>query len=396
LVAVFVLGLRFNGPLAGGLAAVWVLGSPGFLELSCSVMQEVPAMAPAVGALAVLSLPGRTGLAVVGSGLLFAVALQMKLIGVIYLPLAGMLLWLRFRSADGVADSGPLRSACPSGFLGALGLFGASLALGFALLLVLTGEAGSYVAQMAQSWSAHFAPPQSLEHGSPRDHPFDWSVLVKNWDATVPALLGFGYALARARRDPRLWVPAAWLAGCWWSLACIGPGGRITTCTRRWGWACAPGWGWLRGLRGRPWAALVLGLALVGAGGWLIARLHLQVQDMRQLPRIGSSLALAEIRGLKGHTRYLFTDDPIYSFHAGIPLPPKLGVISLKRFWSGDLTNEGLAAEVAAAGPELVLLRTETDDPPFAALLTQEYRLIYFDARHRLYGRRSMLKEANW
>jgi hypothetical protein len=128
----------------------------------------------------------------------------------------------------------------------------------------------------------------------------------------------------------------------------------------------------------------------------LIARLHLQVQDMRQLPRIGSSLALAEIRGLKGHTRYLSTDDPIYSFHAGIPLPPKLGVISLKRFWSEDLTNEGLAAEVAAAGPELVLLRTETDDPPFAALLTREYRLIYFDARHRLYGRRSMLKEANW
>jgi hypothetical protein len=219
LVAVFVLGLRFNGPLAGGLAAVWVLGSPGFLELSCSVMQEVPAMAPAVGALAVLSLPWRTGLAAAGSGLLFAVALQMKLIGVIYLPLAGMLLWLRFRSADGVADAGWLRSVCPSGFLGALGLFGAGLALGFALLLVLTGEAGSYVAQMAQSWSAHFAPPQSLEHGSPRDHPFDWSVLVKNWDATVPALLGFGYALARARRDPRLWVPAAWLV---WVLVVFG------------------------------------------------------------------------------------------------------------------------------------------------------------------------------
>jgi hypothetical protein len=402
LVAVFVLGLRFHGPLAGGLAALWVMGSPGFLELSCSVMQEVPALAPAVGALAVLSLPGRPNLAVVGSGLLFAVALQMKLIGVIYLPLAGMLLWLRFRSAEGDAGSlGWLRSACPPGLLGALGLFGASLMLGFALLLVLTGEAGSYLAQLTQSWAAHFAPPQSLEYGSPRDHPFDWSVLVRNWDATVPALLGCGYALARARRDPRLWVPAAWLVWVlvvfglhrpWWTYYYVHTAVGLGLCA---GLGLAAGIREVRARR-RLIPGAVLGLLMVGAGGWLIARLHLQVQDIGQLPRSESSLVLAEIQGLEEHTRFLFTDDPIYSFHAGIPLPPKLGVISLKRFWSGDLTNEGLAAEVAAARPELVLLRTETEEPPFAALLTQEYRLIYFDARHRLYGRRSMLKEANW
>src|ERR1035441_7824256 len=52
--SLFLLVLKTNGRLAAALATGLLIASPGFLELSSSAMQEIPALAPAAAALCVL------------------------------------------------------------------------------------------------------------------------------------------------------------------------------------------------------------------------------------------------------------------------------------------------------------------------------------------------------
>ena len=56
-------------------------------------------------------------------------------------------------------------------------------------------DRGAFLLHFRQSWSSHFATAKSFEYGSANDHPFDWSIFLKNWDPTVPALVGIGLLL---------------------------------------------------------------------------------------------------------------------------------------------------------------------------------------------------------
>src|SRR5206468_11200597 len=77
-------------------------------------------------------------------------------------------------------------------------------------------DSGAFLLHFRQSWSSHFATPKSFEYGSANDHPFDWSILLKNWDTTVPSLLGIALLLrtklpalfSRGRMEPRLDSPS--------------------------------------------------------------------------------------------------------------------------------------------------------------------------------------------
>jgi hypothetical protein len=121
---------------------------------------------------------------------------------------------------------------------------------------------------------------------------------------------------------------------------------------------------------------------------------YLQVTSIRRSPQIYSALVLTEVERLKPFTKFMYTDDPVFSFHTGIPLPPKLGLISLKRFWSGDLTNVRLAEELEAVKPGIFLLKNNARELPFNELIHAQYRLIYEDADHRLYGHKDVLAQA--
>ena len=52
--ALFALIRNVGGLLAAAIGTAMLAASPGFLELSCSVMQEIPALAAAVLALCIL------------------------------------------------------------------------------------------------------------------------------------------------------------------------------------------------------------------------------------------------------------------------------------------------------------------------------------------------------
>jgi hypothetical protein len=180
LTSVFFLVRRTNGLLPATLATALLIGSPGFLELTSSSMQEIPALAPVIASLSLLHLAPHTKwrAAELASGLLFAIGLQMKLIGIVYSPLFVLILWLRHR-----AESKPLKTCAFSSLV-----LGLSAAAAFLSINALTGN--PFLLQFQQSWGAHFAAAKSFEYGSPADRPYDWSVLLKNWDTTIPALLG--------------------------------------------------------------------------------------------------------------------------------------------------------------------------------------------------------------
>ena len=392
LIAIFFLCLRISGLLVAALTTALLIASPGFIELSSSCMLEIPALAPAVAALCLLLRRNRSNwlIAEILSGILFGLAFQIKLINVILIPLAILIIWLQHR-----ASAVPARNIST-----ALLVLAASLAVSFVASDLLI-DGGSFLRHFQQSWSSHFAAAKSFEYGSPNDHPFDWSVPLKNWDTTIPAILGIIFSLQQIRKTPTAVLPITWLALSllvlgshkpWWPYYYIH--NVIPLC-----WCAAIGvraaCQWIRLRRNVGWYLLV-GVFGICAAAWMGARVYLQVASIRSSPQTYSSLVLQQIERLKPFAKFIYTEEPIYSFHAGIPMPPQLAVVPLKRLWSGDMTNARIGAEMAQVKPEIILLRSTTTDTPFNDLLAAEYRPIYEDGEHRLYARKSVAKQAGY
>lgn len=139
---------------------------------------------------------------------------------------------------------------------------------------------------------------------------------------------------------------------------------------------------------------MLLVAVAVGTAVWAGARVYLQVQSMRALPQLHSALVLREIERYRPFTQFFYSEEPIYSFHANIPMPPWLAVAALKRFWSGDLTNTRLVEELQRVRPGVILLTNDTRERPFHDWMQRDYRLVYEDSRHRLYVLRSVIDQA--
>jgi hypothetical protein len=276
-------------------------------------------------------------------------------------------------------------------------LFGASCGVSFVALNYLTGN--SLWIQLQQSWSAHFAHTRSFEYGSPTDRPFDGSVLVKNWDTTLPTLLGIFFFWKRVRRDPAVLLPLVWLVLSlvvftthkpWWSYYYVHNSLPLCWCA---GAGLALLWERIRLQPARAMGVLA-GVYALCASLWAGTRVYLQVDGICKSPQLYSCLVLKEIERFKPFTTFLFADEPIYSFHAGIPMPPRLAMISLKRLWAGELDNAGIVAELEVTRPGLILITSPGRALPFQDLLEREYRRVYRDATHQLYAHQSISRKA--
>ena len=116
---------------------------------------------------------------------------------------------------------------------------------------------------------------------------------------------------------------------------------------------------------------------------------------MRLSPQTYTCLFLKEMERYKPQAKWLYSEEPAYSFQSGIPLPPDLAVLMLKRYWSGEMTNARLAEELKSIKPELILLRNDTQPRPFHDLIYSEYQLIYMDDNNLLYVHKSIAKSVN-
>ena len=329
LTATFVLVRKISGLLAATTATAALLASPGFLELSCSCMQEIPALAPAVTGLAVLWMrPDKFLRAAILGGLLFGFSLQMKFLDAMYLPLAAFIIWLGDKT-EGLRFEATIKTFV---------VFGSTVCLSFVALNYMTGN--SLLLQFQQSWAAHFASTVSLEYGSPAERPFDWVVLARNWDTSVPALLGIIFLVRNLRTTASAFLPLVWLAWTllvfsthrpWWAYYYIHNALPLCWCA---GIGVTFAWDYARTHPSRLRSGLLASFA-TGAACWMGTRVYLEEASVRNSPRLYSCLVLKEIERFKPFTTFMFSDQPIFSFHAHIPMPPHLAVnnvVALSQF----------------------------------------------------------------
>ncbi|MBL9139756.1 MAG: glycosyltransferase family 39 protein [Verrucomicrobiales bacterium] len=386
LVALFELVKAIEGRTTALVTIALLIASPGFLELSVSCMQEIPALSLGIAALSVIHLR-KAELHprwIVAGGFLFGASVAMKLITLYLLPVMMLLLsW-----------GGDHRQTLAR-FIKVLPGFAVSVGCTLALIAVFL-PTESMVSAFQQIREAHFANGVSSEFGGPEQHGFDWNALLKNWDQALPAACAL-LALAIPRKGRRTWNPgAAWLGYAlilfawhrpWWSYYYVHVAMPLCWCAAR---GLTGAWAMTNTQRRFRGILRVGSLAILT---WMSARVCLEIRDLGRLPRIDSSLALQEIRARADRVQWLFTDDPVYSFHAGIPLPPRLAVVSLKRMWSGSLTRAAIVDEVRTKMPELILLRSTSDDSGFGGLLEGSYELTFRDGIHHLYIRNASLRE---
>jgi hypothetical protein len=395
--SLFWIVLRVNGLFTAALATAFLLASPGFLLLGSSCMLEVPALAPAVAALAVLVVGSQTKfpLAVIAAGCLFGIACEIKLISVVLLLLAGFIIWVQDQR-----NNFPVWRSARSWLI-----FCGSLAVS-TIAADLIASGGSYLAHFQQSWASHFGGTKTLEYGSPNDYSFDWGALLRNWDVTVPAVAGAFVCFRRRSKDQMSLLPVAWLILTltvfgihrpWWRYYYVHT--SIPIC-----WCAAVGVAWLiqvaRARRDRTLFVRLI-LYLLCAAAWMAAllmcaRLYLQVASIRNSPQTFTCLFLKDMERYKPQTHWLYTEEPVYSFHAGIPMPPDLAVLVLKRYWSGEMTNARLTADLRSFKPELILLRNDSNPRPFRDLINLEYQLIYMDDDNLLYVLKSIARSSKY
>ncbi len=416
--AIFFFILRINGATVAFIAAALLCASPGFIELSSSSMQEVPALAPTATALCVL-LMGPLKKAhsdQIFAGFLFGFALQLKLIGLVYVPLAVFIILQHV-----VSNSSKFMQA--RSYIISLVIFLGTIILTFAFLNWITGS--PLLLQLEHAWGAHFSAAKSFEFGSPNDHPFDWTLLLKNWDACLPALCGvflvfrrwilretvasnmfcplnaespsihktaslnqlFPKQSSKAIPPRMIFLPVVWLALTllvfsihkpWWAYyyvhnsvpicwcAAIGVVGSleliglkrmaVPTQSKRGPTLPTPDGGLRRSILSRFFNKIVLARALILvvlglAGSWMVARVFLEEETIRSSPQLESCLVLKEIERFKPFTKFLFAYEAIYSFHSDIPMPPRLAMSSLKRFWSGEMNINRMITEIETLKP---------------------------------------------
>ena len=221
LASVFLIGLRLNGLMVATVTTAFLIASPGFLTLGSSCMLEIPALGPALASICLLLWCGKRVWAALLAGVLFGVSLEIKLITVILLPLAALVFWWEHRHIKGWL------------------LFGFGLVFSFIALDVLI-DRGAFLLHLQQTWVSHFAPAKSFEYGSANDHPFDWIILLRNWDTTLPAIAGIIFLVQRPGKSL---LPLAWLGLMlviftfhrpWWSVLLRSPCHSPVLVRRHW------------------------------------------------------------------------------------------------------------------------------------------------------------------
>lgn len=388
-VALFLLVRAREGPSVALLAVVFLIGSPAFLEISISCMQEIPALAFALAALAALnSAVRRFSFPKYGAACVFLViALAIKLIVAYLFPVAFAIIAEGCRS-----QSRAIRYALKQMVL----FLVPTLILTVLLQLILADSIKDLKDAMITALSAHFSVVKQGFSSSPiselpEDFPFEWAILFRNWDLTLPVLILLVRLSLSKARALLIGADFLWLALVvvmfslhrpWWSYYYVHLAIPFSLITAK-SFCLLSRQLWEK-RRGR---GVLLCYSIITAA-WICMRVSLQIQSVRHLESQNVSLIISEVRDYKGKVKWIFCDSPIYSFHSGIPIPPKLAVLSLKRFWSGSLRAGDLRFELLAISPDLILLTSSRFDSEIGDLLLSDYVLKFRDERARLYLRR--------
>ncbi len=381
---------RTCGRTAALLATFFLLASPVILKLSVSVMQEVPAFAIALVSALFLSrwLKNGNWTWLVASGAAMGIALGIKVTAALVVPA------VLAQIALGPQTGGKPRSVKPV-ILNLLGWLAASGVV-LAIITLLWGT-GSVNATLKT---------QSIEQAGygterPDNFPMQTGLFVDHAECVAAAFVGL-VLIARGRKlrefafpcvmlfttlavhlFHRPWwgayylhiaIPLAWLAG-------FAAGEGISTVSKL-----------LSNSRFNvfskgTWKAVALctlvALALVRSEG----RLENGMKELRQCERIGASPLLAKMKQYAPRTHWIYVHYGMetYAFDAQLPMPPEIGVVSLKRFWSGQISNQEIINTCRQYRPEQLLLDHSEIAVDYWKDFLSSYFLAYEDESHRLY-----------
>jgi len=294
----------------------------------------------------------------------------------------------------------PAKTWIESGIISIL-LWAASAGLAFAAITFIWGR-GS--AQM--SWKSHFAEQAVPGFPSPQDFALTSSVFLDHWEGFAAAICGLTLIGVRGRwRDfafPLVllgtvlivhefhhpwWlyyylhfaIPITWLGALPVSegiCLLIRPSQR----------------GKAKGLN--PRAQKLIGLSLIAAVPliWSAKRLKAEVISLQNRPKTNSDPIIAKIREQAPTTHWIYVqfDNEIYAFQTQLLMPPELAMVSLKRFWSGQITTSEIIATCQHYKPEQILLRNNDMMSDWTAFLA-DYNIAYQNKTYTLYFKEAPL-----
>ena len=377
------------GRRAAFLATFFLLASPAILEISVSVMQEVPAFGTALAATLFLFRwrKHRHWAWLIASGAVMGIALGIKLTAILIAP--AMLVEIALAS-----QSDQKRLWLKPAVLSAVQWTG-SVVIIFGIVNFLWGRGSA-----ESSWKAHFSEHTAFGSQTPEDFPMPVSVFLDHSECVGAAIVGL-ISIAHRRRwrefafpltilgtalgihfVHRPWwmyyylhiaIPMAWLAG----FAVNETVARLSVLFAKIQ---------LNRLSKKTWQGIglsaLIALVLVRSEG----RLESGLKDLSERGRIKNSLVLAKMREYtdQSHWAYAQFGDEAYPFNARLPMPPELAVVTLKRFWSGQITVEKIVEICQRYQVEELLLDSSRINYEWDALLN-DYDIVYKDKMFTLY-----------
>jgi hypothetical protein len=392
----FILVRNSAGRIAAFFATFLLISSPVILELSVSVMQEVPAFA--VGLLSVLLVfRWRQSLRwqwLAASGMVMGIALGIKVTAALLAP--AIVMEIVF------AQKGNKFIPAKNNLLTVL-LWSVSAGISLGIILLLWGPGSVQTTLQAQS---AVISAEGME--GPNDYPFPFGLLLGHWECLGAAIVGLVLIFsARKWREclfttalllttfsvnlsHRPWwsyyylhtaIPMAWLAGIALQRFISGPTRQNT---QHFSFKSLPR------LSFKAFACLLLtAIVLIRSE----RRLEGQFSNLRQRERMEESVLLAQIRKHAFETKWIYTQEGMeqYAFEARLTIPPQIAVVSLKRFWSGQISTESIVEICRQHNPEQILLRRDNMISDWMGFLA-DYETIYQNNNFNLYLKKDLRK----
>jgi 4-amino-4-deoxy-L-arabinose transferase-like glycosyltransferase len=355
---------RSSGRAAALVSVLLLVCSPYFMQLSVSVMLELPAMSVAMGSVWAWTryAAGKGRWWLIGSGVLIGCALQVKLTAVVFGP-ALAAAWLLSRHRDDPESS----EAGGDRFWGRWlepAVWGSAAVAAFGVIALALYD----METVRAFWMSHFsegtrAVVAAEQHGfrlRSMQYEFEFWIPAmvgvavigwrRRWDLLVPVVLLATVMLVHLWHRPywpyyrlHFGIPMAWLGGVGiaeWYRALWSEDLRASWTARA---KAVIGW--------PMWSMLVaLVLTLAPENGWLELRKLGIARSAHEDPMV------LKLRERAAQTRWVYADRVIYAFWAGLPVPPELAVVPHKRVWSEQITAEEVIECLERYRPEQVLL----------------------------------------
>jgi len=371
------------------IAVFFLLTAPIVLELSISVMPEVPAFA--VGLISVFLLfQWRNKLKagwLIASGMVMGLAFGLKLTAVLLVPALMVEIILSARKDKA-------KSWIKSSIL-SVSLWAASVGLVFAAITFIWGRGSGLM-----SWKSHFAEQSIPGFPRPEDFALTPAVVLDHWEGFAAAICGLILIAVRKRwRDFAFpivmlgtvlfvhtfhhpwWlfyyihfaIPIAWLGALPVSegiALLVKPAQekrRKSSMARS---------------QKLVWLSLVAVVPLV----WSAKRLKAEVSTLQNRQKTNSDPIIAKMRGNAPATHWVYVqyDHEIYAFQSQLLMPPELAMVSLKRFWSSQITIAEIVATCRRYDPEQILLSRNDVTSDWTSFLS-DYEVVYHDSTFNLY-----------